>query len=157
MRHQVGFLLFLIVSVGSAVRAQNPALQRNGFFIAIGYARLQTPDHAYIYGVTNLPPHSVLYVSCSDFIGQGSQVVSQKLKAVVGEDGLFQASLAPKQNVAFKRNMICDVSFHAWDQPAEVLKITGQHGEKLGNPVTNSQVGIFSSGRYLQAETVLHD
>jgi len=157
MRRQVMVLLVFIAGVCGAQQAQNRAVERNGFFIAVGYARLQSPDHAYIYGATNLPSRSVLYVACYDFVGQGSQVVSQKLKVVVGVDGLFQASVAPKQNVVFKNNMICDVSFHAWDQPADILKITGQHGEKLGSPATNSQVGIYSGGRYLAAETVLHN
>jgi hypothetical protein len=130
---------------------------RIGFFIAIGYARLQTPDDAYIFGATNLPSNSVLRVTCSDFIGQGSHIVSKDTKVTVAQNGLFQVSVAPKQSYKFKSNMICDVAFHAWDQPAAVLKFTGRHGEKLGKPGVNSQVGIYSGGQYLEAVTVLRD
>jgi hypothetical protein len=93
---------------------------------------LQTPDDAYIFGATNLPSDSVLRVTCSDFIGQGSHIVSKDTKVTVAQNGLFQVSVAPKQSYKFKSNMICDVAFHAWDQPAAVLKLTGRHGEKLG-------------------------
>lgn len=106
-----------------------------GFFIAIGYARLQTPDDAYIFGVTNLPSDSVLRATCSDFIGQGSNIVSKYLTLTVAQNGLFKSSVVSKGSYKFKSNMICSVAFHAWDQPAAVLKVTGRHGEKLGIPL----------------------
>jgi hypothetical protein len=95
-------------------------------------------------------------VKCYDFIGQGSHLVSQDASITVPPNGLFQISVAPKQPYEFKSNMICTVAFHAWEQPASVLKITGQHGERLGDTRINSQIGIYSGGRYLEAETVLH-
>jgi hypothetical protein len=130
---------------------------RIGFFIAIGYARLQTPDDAYIFGVTNLPSDSVLRATCFDFIGQGSHTVSKDTALTVAQNGLFKASVVSKRSHEFKSNMICSVAFHAWNQPAAVLKITGRYGEKLGNPAINSQIGIYSGGQYLEAVTVLHD
>jgi hypothetical protein len=95
-------------------------------------------------------------VTCDDFIGQGSHIVSKKTTVTVAQNGLFHVSVAPRQSLEFKNNMICSVAFHAWDQPAAVLKITGQHGESLGKVTTNSQVGIYSGGYYLEAITVLH-
>jgi hypothetical protein len=154
------FLGVLIVLLGtSTLGAEREAAQgipHIGFFIAVGYARLQSPDHAYIFGATNLPRQSVLMVTCSDFIGQGSHVVGEDRDVTVGATGLFQSSIRPKQPYEFKSNMVCSVAFHASGQPAAVQKMTGLHGEKLGTPSINSQVGIYSGGQYLEAVTVLH-
>jgi hypothetical protein len=155
---------WLVVSVllftASFGRAEHDVRQRTpqiGFFIAIGYARLQSPDEAYIFGGTNLPSGSVLNVDCEDFIGEGSHVVSRDATVTVDQSGLFNVSVAPKQSQQLKNNMICSVDFHRWNQPAAVLKITGRHGERLGNVTSNSQIGTYSGGQYLEAITVLHD
>jgi hypothetical protein len=151
--------LFIVLLANSAVSGEpdrSGCVQPVGFFIAVGYARLQTPDHAYIFGSTNLPPSSALMVKCYDFIGQGSHLVSQDATITVPPNGLFHFSVAPKQPYELKGNMICTVAFHAWKQPAAVLKKTGQRGEKLGDARINSQIGIYSGGQYLEAETVLH-
>lgn len=158
MRYFSGLAIFLLTA--GVVLGEHTPLQctpKIGFFIATGYARLQSPDEAYIFGATNLPSGSVLMVMCYDFIGQGSHIVSKETKLAVAANGQFQVSLAAKQPYQFKNNMICSVSFDAWDQPAAVLKITGRHGERLGTPTTNSQIGIYSGGQYLEAITVLHN
>jgi hypothetical protein len=157
MRHCL--VLSIVLLTTSAVLAEHYPVQctpQIGFFIAIGYARLQTSDNAYIFGATNLPSDSVLSIMCYDFIGQGSHIVSKDTTVTVAQNGLFQVSVAPRGSDHFKSNMICSVTFHAWNQPPAVLKVTGRHGEKLGNPGINSQVGIYSGGQYLEAETVLH-
>jgi hypothetical protein len=155
MRHSLGLLLVLITT--SAMLAEHQSIHSQfGFFIAVGYARLQSPDEAYIYGITNLPPQSVLRVACSDFIGQGSHIVGEDARVVVAPNGLFRVSLPSKQPYEFKNNMICSVVFGAEDQTASVQKITGRHGENLGDPRINSQVLTSSGGHYLEAETVLH-
>lgn len=157
MRNWLGVsILLLTTSLVLAEHDLGQCAPQFGFFIAIGYARLQSPDEAYIYGATNLPSGSVLTVMCDDFIGQGSHIVSKDTTVTVAQNGLFHVSVASKQSHEFKSNMICSVAFHAWDQPAAVLKITGSHGERLGRVTTNSQVGIYSGGQYLEAITVLH-
>ncbi len=157
MRNWLGLsILLLTTSLVPAEHDRGQCVPQIGFFIAIGYARLQSPDEAYIFGATNLPSGSVLTVMCDDFIGYGSHTVSKDTTVTVAPNGLFQVSVAPKGSYEFKTNMICSVSFHAWQQPAAVLKITGRHGEMLGKETTNSQVGIYSGGQYLEAVTVLH-
>jgi hypothetical protein len=129
-----------------------------GFFIAIGYARVGTPEDAHIWGATNLPPDSVLSATCYDFIGEGSHAVSKEMTVKVSADGLFSASLTPKESYRFKDNMMCSVSFlPTHQQPMAVTEVTGRKGERLGNVDTNSQIGTNSGGQYLEAETVLHD
>ncbi|MBV9075839.1 MAG: hypothetical protein JOZ10_19620 [Acidobacteria bacterium] len=152
-------VLVIILLTGSGVAAEHNSAQcapQNGFFIAIGYARLQSPHEAYIFGATNLPSGSVLAVACRDFMGKGSHTVSKDAAVTVAPNGLFQVSVVPEQSYEFKNNMICDVTFHAWQQQAVVLKITGRNGERLGDGTTNSQVLTYSGGQYLEAVTVLH-
>jgi hypothetical protein len=158
MRKRLGLSILLFTA--SFGRAEHDVGQRTPqmeFFIAIGHARLQSPDEAYIFGATNLPSGSVLRVECDDSIGEGSHVVSRDTTVTVAESGLFHVSVAPKQSQEFKNNMICSVAFLSFDQPAAVLKITGRRGERLGDLDTNSQIGTNSGGQYLEAETVLYE
>jgi hypothetical protein len=152
-RHFVRFSI--IVLAASAVLAQKDPVQRTpqiGFFIAVGYGNLQSPDEAYIFGGTNLPSDSHLMVLCFDLAGQ---IVTKDTTVTVERNGLFRAHVVPKGSYELKRNMLCSVNFHAWGQPAAVLQITGRNGEKLGSPSINSQVGTYSGGQYLEAATVL--
>jgi hypothetical protein len=153
MRNWLGLSILLLTT--SFVPAEHDPVQRTlqiGFFIAVGYGNLQSPDEAYIFGGTNLPSDSHLTVLCSDLAGQ---IVTKDTTVTVERNGLFQAHVVPKGSYELKRNMLCSVNFHAWPQPAAVQQITGRNGEKLGSPSINSQVCTYSGGQYLEAATVL--
>ena len=161
MRFFIGILIALLAASSAAVSASDeshPCQPQNGFFIAIGYARIGTPEGAKIWGATNLPPDSTLSATCYDFIGEGSHAVSNEATMKVSADGLFSASLTATESYQFKDNMVCRVAFlPTYNQPKTVTDITGRKGEKLGNVGTNSQIDTNSGGQYLEAITVLLD
>lgn len=161
MRSLIGVLITLLAMAGTGATGSDDSGSchlKVGFFIAIGYARVGTPEDAHIWGATNLPPDSVLSTTCYDFIGEGSHAVSKEVMMNVSPDGLFSASLTPTESYEFKDNMVCRVAFlPTYNQPKAVTQITGRNGERLGNVGTNSQVGTNSGGQYLEAITVLLD
>jgi hypothetical protein len=104
-------------------------------------------------GASNLPPGSKLRVFLYDFIGYQSSSLSEEAVVTVPESGLFEVTLKPREGMAFKENMVCDIAFlpsGAIPQDTAALKITGKTGELLGIG-TNPQIGKNSGGYYLQA------
>jgi len=137
--------------------ARAESIPDSGFYIAVGYARLQSSEDVYVFGATNLPEGSVLNVEVENYIGEGSTITSKGAVAKVGSDHLFRADLLPKKGAEFKNNMICNIIFAYKPQDPVVQTVTGTHGERLGDPARNSQVLTVSGGQILEATTVVHD
>jgi len=73
------------------------------FLAAFGTAKPQHPHGRYylsarclldgveihVFGATNLPPGSKIYVGVQDFIGSYSHTLAEPMSVAVGKDGLF--------------------------------------------------------------------
>jgi hypothetical protein len=162
IRHLELVVLLLLAIIDLPVRtndgiARAQSIPHLGFYIAVGYAKLQSPLDVYLFGVTNLPEGSALDVGIENYVGEGSTIVSKDIVMKVGSDHLFHADVIPKEGLEFKNNMICNIIFAYRPQDLAILNITGRHGERLGDPARSSQVMTVSGGQILEATTVVHD
>ena len=110
-----------------------------------------------MHGASNLPPGSVLVVYISDYIGEGSRIFNDETRAVVGEDGLFDAHIQVKKGMEFRTNMVCDVVFGPRypPQPVRVIKVVGTNGENLWLNSPNPQLQGNEKGAMLADDTVV--
>jgi hypothetical protein len=120
---------------------------------------LATPQVLSVFGASNLPAGSVLVVYISDYIGEGSRLLNDETRAVVGEDGLFEAEIRVKEGLKFSTNMVCLVSFAPTypPQPEGVIRVVGARGENLGSGGTNPQIQSNSRVTMLVDYTVVRE
>ena len=119
-------------------------------------AEYRHAEQIWLRGASNLPAGAVLVVDVQDYVGEGSQTLSVRALPKVGNDGFFEATLAPLPKMQFKHNIVCLVSFfpNFPDQDATVTGIVGKRGEQLGFP-KNPQAYVHS-GENVYLRTAIH-
>jgi hypothetical protein len=160
----VGTLLF-VCPVSTYLSRQAPISKSDaGESPAVRYyittkAMLASPEAVSIFGASNLPPGSVLFVYIYDYIGEGSTVFNEETPVRVGEDGLFKVVIHPKEGLSLRTNLVCAVDFMPTDpsQPESVTKVVGAVGEYLGSRSTNPQIEGNSRITTLGDVTVVRD
>ncbi|MGD0922004.1 MAG: hypothetical protein ABSA70_09605 [Terriglobia bacterium] len=141
----VAALLVLCASLGAAGEERRsrpqPALRAPGYYIAVR-ASLVDDQLVALFGASNLPPGSILWVVLTDFTGAGPKTVNGETNATVGKDGLFRVEIHPKMGEVFRHKIVCDVIFAPTDpaQPPNVIKVVGKTGGRLGDWRKNPQV-----------------
>lgn len=125
------------------------------YYIAAS-AKLVDSDEVYLRGDSSLPMGAVLDVIVYQYMGQGSERISDRIATSVDEDGFFTARLHPMAGKHFADNYVCYISFGPQgdpEQPKSVIQAVGRHGERLGFP-KNPQVTVASGNNYGLADVV---
>lgn len=156
-----GLIAFALAGSLAVLRMQPGAapekrLREDRYYIAVRVTLVHS-EKIDVFGATNLPRGAILGVHVVDFLGQGSQTLTDETVVVVPEGGVFRVEVQPKKGMTFRRNMICDVAFAPAypKQPANVIAAVGKRGEYLGDPFKNPQnVGNNRMGM-LVATTVI--
>ena len=156
--------LYIVLALSTLLSSGNTTPQEQGTrpLRAVGYylavrAELDGRGVVNVFGASNLPAGSILWISVYDFIGEGSSVLNDEADVPVGSDGLFRVAVRAKSRRSFKRNYICSVTFVPTypQQPAEALEIVGKTGEHLGDPFKNPQIVGNFRVQMLDATTVV--
>ncbi len=148
------FLFMLVPAGGERPRSSAPSLRAVGYYIAVR-AELNG-NEIDIFGASNLPPGSILGILIYQFLG--SNVANDETNVVVGDDGLFRTAIHSKKGVQFRHSMVCDVVFAPTypRQPAEVLKVVGKVGERLGKWDSNPQLDGNPRVTTLYTQTIVN-
>jgi hypothetical protein len=151
------FCAFLVVTscllasgVGRTVPPPQTRLWAPTYYIAAKATYDGRPDQLYVVGASNLPTGARLYLNVYRYIGEGGSAINERVSAVVGNGGFFEANLHPTKGNQFDHNLVCDIVFATLTDPSQapsVLKVVGKHGEHLGFP-KNPQVEVMSGENF---------
>ncbi len=149
-------LLFLSVPLGGSsaiVLGKDPG----PWYFLSGRAVVITDTRIGLLVASNLPQGAKLTASVSDFQGEGSRTFSEPVTIVLNNEGWAEIELKPRKGLAFRRNMICTVSFTPTNpqQPPSVLAVVGKMGGGLGDPFKNPSVHRASNLTFLELLTVV--
>src|SRR3954454_23775563 len=128
MQMRCGYALMIVIAAMAQPLASYNAQQRQASagspgrralpYVIAASARLQSPDLIDVFGVTNLPTGSVLWVSVNDFIGENATELSEETKLTVESSGLFRLGVRARPNATFTANLTVRILFAPWLQPA---------------------------------------
>lgn len=149
-------LCLLVGGVTSTVSAPQRRLWAPTYYIAARVTYDGRPGELHVLGASNLPAGASVSLFVSRFMGEGSSTINESATAVVGKEGLFEATLHPTKGNKFEHNLVCDIVFATLTdppQPPSVLQVVGNRGEHLGFP-KNPQVTVMSGENFTLSELV---
>lgn len=113
-------------------------------------ATLEGDEFVEVIGATNLPAGALLLLHIYDYLGEGSQILSEEITATVDRHGLFRAEIHAKKGRKFRANLVCHVLFmpNYPNQLKSLLAIVGPRGEHLYSGSYNPQLGQGSGEHY---------
>lgn len=156
---RVFFLISVCLLIGRVTRtvsAPERHLWAPTYYIAARVTYDGRPSELHMVGASNLPAGARLYVNVYRYIGEGGSAINERASAVVSESGFFEATLHPSKGNVFQHNLVCDILFATRTDPAQpssVLRVVGNHGERLGFP-KNPQVSAVSGENFMLGELV---
>jgi len=124
-----------------------PALPAPTFYLVVGESKCWS-DEIEVRGASNLPSGAISVLQLANFDHDGWTEYGKEVYATLGEDGYFTAKIPLKQDPALPHNLIIVAEFRPIfypnrHQPANVLKVVGNHGENLDD-LHNPQASGFS-------------
>lgn len=143
-------LLFGILFAANG-QTSSPRLTAPTFYIAAS-AEYGGSNWIYLRGASNLPSGAHLLINMSNYVGEGSSILSQDTRATVDRSGFFEATILPKAGAEFRHNLACQILFMPTfpDQERSVFRAVGKDGSKLWLFGRNPQAKVISGGYYLE-------
>ena len=86
-----------------------------------------------VHGASNLPAGAIIVLRLANFNDDGWTFYGNEVSAVLGENGYLSAKIPLTTDTALPHNLIIMATFDtvSHQQPPNVLKTVGNHGEKL--------------------------